>query len=132
MLKAGIQLRPSQLEGAGLLCWLEDLCGLAILADDMGVGKTFQLLALIFHNRQSEAGAEKTTLLVVPAGAITMWRANLKRFTNILYVEYNTNNKDNLDSKDLAGFDVVLTTYSLTAKQYHNYAERLLDIKAAI
>ena len=130
MQKADIQLRPAQLEGAGLLCWLEDMHGLAILADDMGVGKTFQLIALMFQNQPS--GAEKTTLLVVPAGAITMWKANLDRFTDILYVEYNTYNKDHLDVKDLVGYDVVLTTYNLIAKQYNNYAERVLDIKAAI
>ena len=130
MQKADIQLRPAQLEGAGLLCWLEDTHGLAILADDMGVGKTFQLMALMFQNQPS--GAEKTTLLVVPAGAIAMWKANLERFTDISYVEYNTYNKDHLDVKDLAGCDIVLTTYNLVAKQYNNYAERVLDIKAAI
>ena len=102
----------------------------AILADDMGVGKTFQLMALMFQNKPSEA--KKTTLLVVPARAVTMWRSNLDRFTNILYVEYNTHNKDNLDVKDLARFNIVLTTYNLIAKQYNNYAERVLDIKAAV
>ena len=107
-LKAHIQLRSSQLEGAGLLCWLENMYGSAIWADDMGVGKTFQLMALIFQNKPSEA--EKTTLLVVPAGAVAMWKSNLDRFTDISYLEYNTLNKDNLDVKDLAEFDIVLTT----------------------
>ena len=130
MLKAHIQLRSSQLEGAGLLCWLENMYGCAILADDMGVGKTFQLMALIFQNKPSEA--ERTTLLVVPAGAVAMWKSNLDRFTDISYLEYNTVNKDNLDVKDLAEFDIVLTTYNLIAKQYNNYAQRVWDIKAAV
>ena len=128
MKKAGIELRPAQLEGAGLLCWLEKKHGLAILADDMGVGKTFQLLALIFSNRPD--GPEKTTLLVVPAGAITMWKSNLDRFQDIKYVEYN--NRDSLQVEQLSENDIVLTTYTLVSHMYYAYAARELDIKAAI
>ena len=128
MKKAGIELRPAQLEGAGLLCWLEKKHGLAILADDMGVGKTFQLLALIFSN--PPGGPEKTTLLVVPAGAMTMWKSNLDRFQDIKYVEYN--NRDSLQVEQLGENDVVLTTYTLISHMYHAYAARELDIKAAI
>ena len=132
MLKADIQLRPAQLEGAGLLCWLEHTYGSAILADDMGVGKTFQLLALIFHNRPSEIEAEHKTLLVVPAGAVTMWKANLKMFPHLSYIEYNTHNKDDVDVKDLVKYDVVLSAYNLIARQYQHLMGRELDIKAAI
>ena len=130
MEKAGIELRSAQLEGAGLLCWLEKMYYLRILADDMGVEKTFQLMALVFQNQLF--GVDETTLLVVPVGAITMWKANMERFPDISYVEYNTYNKDHLDVKDLVSKDVVLTTYKLIAQQYSNYAERESDIKAAI
>lgn len=132
MQKAGTELRPAQLEGAGLLCWLEDLYGLAILADDMGVGKTFQLLALIFQNRPREGKTEKTTLLIVPAGAMTMWKDNLRRFPDLSYVEFNTFKKDHLDVEDLVKHDVVLSTYNLVAKQYQNLEERELDIREAV
>ena len=106
MQKAGIEPHSAQLEEAGLLCCLEDLCGLAILADDMGVGKTFQSLALIFHSRPSEAEVKKTAFLAVPAGAVTIWKANLKMFPDLSYIEYNTHNKDAADAKDLVKYDI--------------------------
>ena len=130
MLKAGIRLRLAQSEGVGSLCWLEELHGLAIQADDMGVGKTFQLLGLMLRSQPREA--VKTNLLVVPAGAMTMWKANLNMFPDLLYIEYNTYNKDQVDVKDLVKYEVVLSTYKLIAKQHNNYAERVLDIKAAV
>lgn len=132
MQKAGIELRAAQLEGTGLLCWLENLYELAILADDMGVGKTFQLLALIFHNRQSEVEAPKTTLLVAPAGAVTMWKANLKMFPDLSHIKYNTYNKDHGEVKGLVRYDVVLSTYNLIAKQFQTHRVRGLDIEAAL
>ena len=66
------------------------------------------------------------------AGAITMWKANLKMFSDPSYIEYNTYIKDEVDVKDLVKYDVVLSTYNLIAKQHSHYAERELDIKAAI
>ena len=97
-----------------------------------GSREDFPILALIFHNRQSEVEAAKTTLLVVPAGAVTMWKANLKMFPELSHIEYNTHNKDDVDVKDLVRYDVVLSTYNLIARQYQNLSERDLDIKAAL
>ena len=130
MQKAGIELRPTQLEGAGLLCWLEGMYGLGILADDMGVGKTYQPMALIFQNRPSGENEPRTTLLVVPAGAISMWTANLEKFENLKFVEYNnTHKREHFGVEQLAQQDVVLATYNLMAKQYTNYASRKRDIR---
>ena len=44
IMNAGIILRPVQLDGAGSLCWLEKMYHLGILAGDMEVGKTYQLI----------------------------------------------------------------------------------------
>ena len=61
-----------------------------------------------------------------------MWKANLKMFSDLSYIEYNTCNKDEVDVKDLLKYDVVLSTYNLIAKQHSHCAERELDIKAAV
>ena len=61
-----------------------------------------------------------------------MWKDNLRRFPDLSYIEFNSSNKDKLDVEDLVKFDVVLSTYNLVAKQYHNFEERELDIKEAV
>ena len=130
MKEAGIELRPAQLEGAGLLCWLEKMYYLGILADDMGLGKTFQLLALISQNRPT--GIDKSTLLVVPAGAIEMWKVNIAKFQEIKYIEYNGYKKDFLGVEELSEYNVILSTYTHVSRQYNTYASRTCDIKAAV
>ena len=130
MKEAGIELRPAQLEGAGLLCCLEKMYYLGILANDMGLGKTIQLLALISQNRPT--GIDKSTLLVVPAGAIEMWKVNIAKFQEIKYIEYNGYKKYFLGVEELSEYNVILSTYTHVSRQYNTYASRTCDIKAAV
>src|SRR5205807_421775 len=52
----------------------------ACLADDMGMGKTIQLLALLLVLRQQSNGARAPSLLVAPASLLANWASELERF----------------------------------------------------
>jgi non-specific serine/threonine protein kinase len=72
-------LRPYQRDGVQ---WLGLLSGLglgACLADDMGLGKTIQVLALLLAKKR-EGGAQRPSLLVVPASLMANWAEEIARF----------------------------------------------------
>lgn len=108
-------LRPYQRRG---LDWLDFLrrAGLgAILADDMGLGKTIQLLAL-FADRQAGDGP---TLLICPMSLVGNWQREAAKFTPDLriHVHHGADRPRGKQFHDaVAGSDVVLTTYSLAAR----------------
>ena len=99
---------------------------LGILADDMGVGNTCQLIAPIFKNRPS--GTEGTILLVVPAGAVDMWKINLAKLKDIRYIEYNGYKKDCLRVEERGGYGVTLSdTHTFQGNTAHTRAEHVIS-----
>ncbi|MGI8446261.1 MAG: DEAD/DEAH box helicase, partial [Streptosporangiaceae bacterium] len=114
-------LRPYQERG---LAWLSFLSGLGlggILADDMGLGKSVQTLALLDHERAARRGAEETgpTLLVCPMSLVGNWQREAERFTPDLAVHVH-HGSDRLSGAGLhaalTGADLVITTYALVAR----------------
>ena len=77
-----------------------------ILADDPGLGKTLQMLSLIYLNKKEK------TLIVVPKSILTQWIDTLKslfKFMNI-YVHYGDEKKQDFEILD-NDFDICITTY---------------------
>jgi SNF2 family DNA or RNA helicase len=72
-------LRPYQLEGYQWLAflWRHRLGG--ILADDVGLGKTLETLALICYARDAEPGVAPF-LVVAPTSVVPNWVAESARF----------------------------------------------------
>ena len=114
-------LRPYQLVGYR---WLRFLSGLglgACLADDMGLGKTVQVLALFLARKQE--GANKPSLLVLPASLLANWKAEIRRFAPALRVRFvhpsEGNGQDNPadNPSALAGVDLVATSYGMLLRQ---------------
>ncbi len=112
------QLRDYQRDG---LAWMEFLRRFnfgGCLADDMGVGKTAQVLAQLESRREKgrdpdgkgETGAPRgPSLVVVPKSLVFNWKQEAARFTPKLRVLDHTGL-----ARDVAGFaayDVILTTY---------------------
>ncbi|KAJ5948434.1 hypothetical protein N7454_001741 [Penicillium verhagenii] len=104
-----------------------------ILAEEMGLGKTVEIIALVSLNRRSvqlkldsnglrESGA---TLIITPPAILEQWRQEFQQHAPELRVHHYTGVKrgqeglDDLTIEELAEFDVVLTTYNVIAREVH-------------
>lgn|SRR5579871_1015839 len=110
------QLRDYQREGLGWMDFLRRFGFGGCLADDMGVGKTAQVLALLEHRRalRSDPTANGHTpcgpsLVVVPKSLVFNWKQEAARFTPQLRVLDHTGLSRSVDG--FAQYDVILTTY---------------------
>lgn len=107
-------LRPYQERGVGWLAFLGRLGLGACLADDMGLGKTAQVIAALLADP-----ADGPTLVVCPVSVLGNWERELARFAPDLHVVVHHGRGRHDDGplpERSAGADVVLTTYSLLAR----------------
>jgi hypothetical protein len=116
-------LRPYQHAGVRWLYLLHRLGLGACLADDMGMGKTIQVLSLLSllkkENEGSAAGTQQraTSLLVAPASLLGNWAAEITRFApNLKALIAHTSALPASDLKDLdpaclVDVDLVITSY---------------------
>ncbi|HTS25098.1 MAG TPA: DEAD/DEAH box helicase [Bryobacteraceae bacterium] len=111
------QLREYQRDG---LAWMEFLRRFGFggcLADDMGVGKTAQVLAQLEARRASHwnggsggpGGPGGPSLVVVPKSLVFNWKQEAARFTPQLRVLDHTGLSR--DASNFADYDLILTTY---------------------
>ena len=108
------ELRPYQRDGFAWLASLWDLGLGGILADDMGLGKTLQALALICHARDRDPDGGPF-LVVAPTSVVPGWVGEAAHFAPALSVAAVTDTlaKSGRSIDELAGADVVVTTYTL-------------------
>ena len=104
-------LRDYQCEGLAWMHFLRRFSFGGCLADDMGVGKTAQVLALLETRRELRAAGEKIgpSLVVVPKSLVFNWKEEAARFTPQLRVLDHVGLERH--GEDFTGYDVVLTTY---------------------
>ncbi|HEV2381711.1 MAG TPA: SNF2-related protein [Terriglobia bacterium] len=105
------QLRDYQREGLGWMEFLRRFSFGGCLADDMGVGKTAQVLALLETRRERRATGEPLgpSLVVVPRSLIFNWKEEAARFTPQLRVLDHSGLDRN--GNEFAAYDLVLSTY---------------------
>ena len=112
------ELRPYQERGLAWLTFLGSLGLGAVLADDMGLGKSPQTLALLQAERDART-ATGPTLLICPMSLVGNWQREAARFTPALTV-YVHHGADRLAGSDLTeamtAADLVITTYGVTAR----------------
>ncbi len=120
-------LRPYQRFG---YAWLHEHRHLglgACLADDMGLGKSIQAIALLLREKaESERPvgsngqtAFKPTLLICPTSLLGNWRRELERFAPSLrvFVHYGADRpREDTFAATIAGYDVVITSYTLARR----------------
>ncbi|XP_003793870.1 transcription termination factor 2 [Otolemur garnettii] len=110
-----------------------------ILADDMGLGKTLTMIALILTQKSQEQDQKKDantaltwlskddssdftsrgTLIICPASLIHHWKNEVEKRVNsnkLRVCLYHGPNRDHR-AKVLSTYDIVVTTYSLVAKE---------------
>jgi hypothetical protein len=128
------ELRHYQMEGLG---WMEFLRTLGLggcLADDMGVGKTPQVLALLENRRllRESLPADSTerpraSLVVVPRSLIYNWRQEAARFTPKLRVLDHSLPGRFSDLDVFDEHDVILTTYGLLRRDVVDFRDYEFD-----
>ncbi|KAF0321544.1 snf2 family helicase [Colletotrichum asianum] len=114
-----------------------------ILADDMGLGKTLQTIALILSNQKPSKGEkgykkhfdgiEKTTLVVAPLALIRQWESEIKEKvvkSHGLKVCVHHGPQRTKRFKDLALYDVVVTTYQVLVSEWGHSSEDENGVKA--
>ena len=102
------ELRDYQLQGINWMNCLSNWGVGACLADDMGIGKTMQALAmLIMHAPQGPS------LVVAPTSVCANWVAEANRFAPSLNLISFGGNKRKKILKDAGSFDVLICSYGL-------------------
>ncbi|KAJ6662260.1 hypothetical protein lerEdw1_012423 [Lerista edwardsae] len=134
-----VSLLLHQKQALAWLLWRENQkpCG-GILADDMGLGKTLTMIALILAQKllQKDKGEKKKleiwlsrkdpsdvvshgTLIVCPASLIHHWKKEVERHVRSgkLKVCLYHGPGRNKNTTALSDYDIVVTTYSILAKE---------------
>ncbi len=108
-------LRPYQQIGLDWLQFLREYGLAGILADDMGLGKTVQTLAHL-HLEKASGRADRPSLVVATTSLMANWRDEAAQFAPGLKVLI-LHGKDRAELfGDIAGADLVLTTYPLLVR----------------
>lgn len=119
-------LRPYQQVGLDWLQFLREYGLAGILADDMGLGKTVQALAHL-HLEKAAGRADRPSLVVAPTSLMLNWQSEAAQFTPELKVLVLHGKDRAAHFADIAGADLILTTYPLLvrdrevllAREYH-------------
>lgn len=121
------QLREYQREGLGWMHFLRRFRFGGCLADDMGVGKTAQVLALLETRRELRAAGEveRPSLVVVPKSLIFNWSQEAARFTPQLRVLDHTGIGRNKNR--FADVDLILTTYGTLRRDAAHFKDIVFD-----
>lgn len=102
-------LRHYQWQGLNWLNFLDDFNFGGCLADDMGLGKSVQIIAFILSQR--EKVAQNTNLIVVPTSLIFNWQDELQKFAPSIRVHTIYGAGRTRDIGGLDAYEVVLTSY---------------------
>lgn len=115
-------LRPYQQDGLTWLCHLRDHGVGGVLADDMGLGKTLQAIALLSVEKESRR-MDLPTLIVVPTSLVEGWRRQIAQFAPYIRVTVLHGKKRHDAFSELGRAEVVLTTYSVLARDLERFRE---------
>ncbi|MDO4804251.1 MAG: DEAD/DEAH box helicase [Lachnospiraceae bacterium] len=94
-----------------------------ILADDMGLGKTLQVISVLLADKNENAAANHTSLVVTPASLVYNWKEEIDTFAGSLRVTLVTGTQ-----KERAALiasweeaDVLVTSYDLLKRDITEY-----------
>jgi len=117
-------LRAYQKSGLDWLHFLHQFNFGGILADDIGLGKTVQVIALLCKIKETQPSAHPA-LIIVPLTLIFNWMAEFQKFAPHLKVlAYQGNRNDRMRKLQTFGkYDIVLCSYGV-ALQDKKYLEK--------
>ena len=102
-------LRPYQQQGLNWLNFLDEFNFGGCLADDMGLGKSIQVIAFILSQRKKVS--QNTNLIVVPTSLIFNWQQEIQKFAPSirLHTLYGADRVKEIH--DFDRYEVILTSY---------------------
>lgn len=114
-------LREYQKRGVSWLSYLENLGLNGCLADDMGLGKSLQVIARLIQERENSNGSKSLlpTLLIAPTSVVGNWQREIAKFAPHLkvMVHHGASRNQNEVFKTLClQYDVVITSFTLVRK----------------
>ncbi|TDH21420.1 ATP-dependent helicase [Segetibacter sp. 3557_3] len=102
-------LREYQKHGLNWLNFLDDLNFGGCLADDMGLGKSVQIIAFILLQR--EKALHNTNLLVVPTSIMFNWEAEVQKFAPSITVKIISGPITEIGPDTYDGYELVVISY---------------------
>lgn len=129
------KLLPFQREGLNWLIEQEksQYAG-GILADEMGMGKTIQTIALLSSDNSTRP-QDQPNLVITPTVALIQWKNEIFQHTGdgmSVYIYHGAGRSESV--KDLQSYDVILTTYavaeSVWRKQQSGFKRQGRTVKA--
>jgi SNF2 family DNA or RNA helicase len=113
------KLREYQKRGVSWLQYLEQLGLNGCLADDMGLGKSIQVIARLLQEKD-EKNTVPPTLLVAPTSVVGNWQKEIAKFAPHLKTIVHHGGDRNLDvaefKENCLQYDVVITSFTLARK----------------
>lgn len=92
-----------------------------ILSDDMGMGKTLEMISLLVTD-SNVSSKTKATLIVAPVGVMSNWSGQIAHHVKpdhaLRVLVYHGNNKKPMHAKEFEDYDVVITSYGTLATEY--------------
>jgi hypothetical protein len=123
-------LRKYQHQGLNWLNFIDEHNFGGILADDMGLGKSVQIIAFILLQRKK--GKQNTNLLVVPTSLLFNWQEEVQKFAPSIKILtlYNADRPRNTNSFN--EYEIILTSYGtlisdITFLQHYTFNYIFLD-----
>ncbi|MCO6453115.1 MAG: DEAD/DEAH box helicase, partial [Caldilineales bacterium] len=113
------ELRPYQRYGYAWLHTHRRLGLGACLADDMGLGKSVQAIAMLLHEREILGRLPRPTLLICPTSLLGNWRREFERFVPELrlFTHHGSDRPNQRNfAKVISKYDVVVTSYTLARR----------------
>jgi SNF2 family DNA or RNA helicase len=102
-------LREYQKHGLSWLNFLDDYNFGGCLADDMGLGKSIQIIAFILLQRKKSE--HNTNLLVVPTSLIFNWKAEVEKFAPSIKIFTINGAGKTKDLKSFDAYEIILVSY---------------------
>jgi SNF2 family DNA or RNA helicase len=116
-------LREYQKRGVSWLSYLEQLGLNGCLADDMGLGKSLQVIARLIQEREFANGNKNSllpTLLIAPTSVVGNWQREIMKFAPHLKAMVHHGMSRNQDAKEFKAlcleYDIVITSFTLARK----------------
>lgn len=92
-----------------------------ILSDDMGMGKTLEMISLMVAETKT-SGSSNATLIIAPVGVMSNWSGQIAHHVKSEYalrvLTYHGSGKKPMKPEDFAKYDVVITSYGSLATDY--------------